>query len=199
MFAAFRYTVEERSWHYICKEYLQFGKVIYDVLEVGGKLILSHLAAWVTTNGGVMRVTVTTVASAVRNATCGEHWGREGPPSLSLMFYLRFFAFFLLPRLSCSEASVCFTDPPLSSLWSLAIFAYLMAIMQTAGAGLGWAGLGCLQIYCKLNIQNTQPQSLGHTATHCTFLHYKNFSPGLKLRESCRSRSRSTEIRWFVM
>ena len=59
------------------------------------------------------------------------------------MFYLRLFVLFLLPRLSCSEASVCFTDPPLSSLWSLAIFAYLMAIMQTAGAGLelGWAGL----------------------------------------------------------
>ena len=52
------------------------------------------------------------------------------------MFYLRLFVLFLLPRLSCSEASVCFTDPPLSSLWSLAIFAYLMAIMQTAGAGL---------------------------------------------------------------
>ena len=194
MFAAFRYTVEERSWHYICKEYLQFGKVIYDVLEVGGKLILSHLAAWVTTNGGVMRVTVTTVASAVRNATCGEHWGREGPPSLSLCFICGCLFLFLLPRLSCSEASVCFTDPPLSSLWSLAIFAYLMAIMQTAGAGLGWAASRSTANW------TSRTRSHSHQGIQPPIAHsYKNFSPGLKLRESCRSRSRSTEIRWFVM
>ena len=58
----------------------------------------------------------------------------------------------------------------------------------------GWAGLGCLEIYCKLNIQNTQPQSLGHT-TQLHIAHFplfqsslflKTFSLGLELRRSRR-------------
>ena len=64
-----------------------------------------------------------------------------------------------------------------------------------AGAGLGWAGLP------PDLLQTEHPE---HAATvtraYSHIAHsYKNFRPGLKLRESCRSRSRSTEIRWFVM
>ena len=85
----------------------------------------------------------------------------RGPFTISMLYLL---LFLLPPSLLFWSIRVFYwpTPPePPPSLWSLAIFAYLMAIMQTAGLGLPPS-----RSLCKLNIQNTQPQSLGHTATH---------------------------------
>ena len=191
MFAAFRYTVEERSWHYICKEYLHFKGYLWRA-GVVAEVNCSHLAARVTTNGRLWGSRWQRWPQMCAMLLAGNIEDNRGP----LLYLYALFAFVSTsPSLLFRSIRVFYWPTPLEpppSLWSLAIFAYLMAIMQTARAGLPPS-----RSLCKLNIQNTQPQSLGHT-TQLHIAHFplfqsslflKTFSLGLELRRSRRWRS----------
>ena len=105
----------------------------------GGKLLLSHLANRLTTNGRVMRVTVTTVASAVRNATCGNIEDNRGPlPSLSLGFicFCFYFPVSPVPKHPC----VLLTHPSRASTQPL-VTGDICIFNGNYADCWGWAGL----------------------------------------------------------